>query len=192
MATIAGGSISSISGGKFANWGVTAAMAYAFNQIASSGGQSEFDAARQKGGEILDPMMSGWDPSDPDYHHYSVGPSELCAVGDSGCSFSMAEPIVAKGTVPFPLRYSGPGAYNLPYGLSRWLGGDPIMHFNPSPGTWLNITEYGHRYHPGSVGHALYESGGKMCEPSRLSRRLQPLREWSHEHYQQEVIEIFA
>src|SRR5690625_3899519 len=29
-------------------------------------------------------------------------------------------------------------------------------------------------------------------EPSRLSRRLQPLREWSHEHYQQEVIEIFA
>src|SRR5690625_2927227 len=29
-------------------------------------------------------------------------------------------------------------------------------------------------------------------EPSRLSRRLQPLREWSHEHYQQEVIKIFA
>src|SRR5690625_5429205 len=104
----------------------------------------------------------------------------------------MAEPIVAKGTVPFTLRYSGPGAYNLPYGLSRWLGGDPIMHFNPSPGTWLNITEYGHRYHPGSVGHALYESGGKMCEPSRLSRRLQPLGEWRHEHYQQEVIEIVA
>ena len=33
MATIAGGSISSISGGKFANGAVTAAMAYAFNQM---------------------------------------------------------------------------------------------------------------------------------------------------------------
>src|SRR5690625_6407273 len=42
MATIAGGSISCISGGKFANGAVTAAMAYAFNQVASS--------QRQEGG----------------------------------------------------------------------------------------------------------------------------------------------
>lgn len=27
---------------------------------------------------------------------------------------------------------------------------------------WLNITEPGHRYHPGSVVHSVHESGGKL------------------------------
>src|SRR5690625_359134 len=41
MATIAGGSISSISGGKFANGAVTAAMSYAFGEIAQRNSSSD-------------------------------------------------------------------------------------------------------------------------------------------------------
>src|SRR5690625_7980535 len=46
MVAIAGGSISSISGGKFANGAVTTAMAYAFNQM-----QSGNDSDKEKWSE---------------------------------------------------------------------------------------------------------------------------------------------
>src|SRR5690625_4462828 len=52
MATIAGGSISSISGGKFANGAVTATMAYAFNQLGSSKGDTEGSESRWTEEEI--------------------------------------------------------------------------------------------------------------------------------------------
>jgi len=67
-------------------------------------------------------------------------------------------PTVASLSVPFVIGYFGEGAYDLPYGL----GMDPIIHRNPEPGVWLNITEPGHRFYPGSVVHGLYESGGQM------------------------------
>lgn len=105
--------------------------------------------------------MSGWDSDHPNYHWYGIL-SELCTVGDSGCGFGMTAPLVGPASVPFTLWYSGPGAYNLPLGLPTWARGDPIIHRNPERGIWLNFTEPGHRYYPGSVGHALYESGGKL------------------------------
>src|SRR5690554_5116607 len=47
VSALVGGSVSSISGGKFANGAVTAAMAYAFNQMQSSGdGSTSQDAGR--------------------------------------------------------------------------------------------------------------------------------------------------
>src|SRR5690625_6246976 len=51
MATIVGGLISSISGGKFANGAVTVAMAYAFGQVAHRDGDGvpDFDLDSSEG-----------------------------------------------------------------------------------------------------------------------------------------------
>lgn len=115
------------------------------------------DVARRTGREMLDPFLSRWDPDHPDYHDYDRL-SELCGIGQFGCDFDTMEQFVASEAVPFVIEYSGPGAYNLPYGI----GTDPIRHFTPALGVWINNTLDGHRYHPGRVGHALFESTGSM------------------------------
>jgi hypothetical protein len=78
------------------------------------------------------------------------------------CSFDMVAPIVAANSVPFTWFYAGSGSYNLPYGTPESMGGDPITHWSPRRGVWLNDTQLGHRYHPGTVGHALYQWGGRL------------------------------
>ena len=83
-------------------------------------------------------------------------------MGELACLFDMVAPIVAANSVPLTWFYAGPGSYNLPYGTPVWLGGDPIFHLRPQPNVWLNVTEQGHRYHPGTVGHALYQSGSRL------------------------------
>jgi len=142
----------------FANGAATAAMAYAFNQLGSDEKQSQKAAARAKGEQRVGPYLSGYDTSSDQYHEYSVGPTELCTLSTAGCSYSSMAPIVGGESVPFTLFYSGEGGYGLPYGM----GLDPIIHRTPEPGIWLNITEPGHRYHPGSVVHSVHESGGKL------------------------------
>jgi hypothetical protein len=57
--------------------------------------------------------------------------------------------------VPLNLMYDGPGRYNLPYGT----GMDPILHYSPADGVWINQTLDGHRYHDGRVAHAAYWEG---------------------------------
>ncbi|MGQ0801317.1 MAG: RHS repeat-associated core domain-containing protein, partial [Pseudomarimonas sp.] len=167
-AALVGGSVSVLTGGKFANGAITAAFSRAFNDEA----HRRQAAARQKGEELLDPYASGYDITDPNYHRYAIGPSALCTVGESGCSFNALALVVAENSVPFVFRYSGPGAYNLPFGT----GTDPIQHRTPDLGVWLNRTLEGHRYHPGVVAHGLYESGGKMWLYSIVPERGQILR----------------
>jgi hypothetical protein len=70
----------------------------------------------------------------------------------------MTSPIVAGESVPFTLWYSGQGSYGLPYGT----GMDPILHLTPNSDVWMNVTNEGHRYHPGAVVHGQYESNGKI------------------------------
>ena len=154
---IVGGTISEATGGKFANGAVTAAMAFAFNQVASDRAQ-ERQAAKSAGEGMVGPYHSAFDPASGDYHDYDVGPSVVCALSTVGCSQPMMSPIVGSESIPFTIFYSGPGSYGLPYGL----GWDPIIHLTPRQGIWWNITEPEHRYHPGVVVHALYESGNKL------------------------------
>jgi RHS repeat-associated protein len=157
---IVGGTASVASGGKFANGAVTSAFAYAFNDAMHR--KSAREAARDQGEELLGPYVSGYDPNDPNYHRYEIGPTELCTVGDRGCSFDMTASITASKSVPFVPWYSGPGAYDLPDTEFPWVVGNPINHRTPERGVWVNDTSPGHRYHPGSVAHGLYQSRGRM------------------------------
>ena len=75
MATIAGGSISSISGGKFANGAVTAAMAYAFDQMQQEGEQQGSRDAINVARENTDPFTVGYPTN------YEVDPTPVCAIG---------------------------------------------------------------------------------------------------------------
>jgi RHS repeat-associated protein len=159
-AALVGGTASVASGGKFANGAVTSAFAYAFNDAMHR--KSAREAARDQGEELLGPYVSGYDPNDPNYHRYEIGPTELCTVGDRGCSFDMTASITASKSVPFVPWYSGPGAYDLPDTEFPWVVGNPINHRTPERGVWVNDTSPGHRYHPGSVAHGLYQSRGRM------------------------------
>jgi hypothetical protein len=106
----------------------------------------------------LDSYLSGIDPTHPDYHRYSVGPSQLCSTGDAGCSRDIAIAIAAANTVPVlpNVLYRGDGAYDLPFPF----GSDRIVLFSPSRGIWINVTRPEHRYHPGVVAHAVFEHAG--------------------------------
>lgn len=115
------------------------------------------NGAVQAGETLLSPYVSSYDTNHPNFHRYAIGPTELCDVGPA-CSFDVAAGVVGTESVPVNFIYSGPGRYNLPFGL----GTDPIFHFHPEPGVWLNVTDVGHRYDLGSVAHGLYESGGKL------------------------------
>jgi len=157
LVAVVGGTTSEISGGKFANGAATAAMAFAFNQTVSDR-QRQKQQAQAKGEELTAPYLSAYDPTSDGYHGYDAGPTLICALSTEGCSVPMMSPIVGNESVPFTLSYAGPGAYDLPYGL----GVDPIIHLTPRQGIWWNITEPGHRYHPGAVVHSLYESGGNL------------------------------
>jgi len=156
-AAAVGGTVSAITGGKFANGAVTAAFSRAFNDEATEANHRMVEAARAKGEAMLGPYVSKYNSSDPNYHRYAIGPTNLCTVGPD-CSMDLVGPTVASSSIPFVLWYSGEGAYSLPYGL----GLDPISHSNPAPGIWVNDTEPGHRYYPGAVAHGLYESGGQL------------------------------
>ena len=155
IVSIVCGAVSQVTGGKFANGAVTSAMAFAFNQVASS--DRERQAAQAQGEEITGPYHSAFDPADDNYHDYDRL-TVICVLSTEGCSMPMMSPIVGSNSVPLTLFYNGPGPYALPYGLNL----DPIVHRQPEPGVWWNITEPGHRYHPGVVVHALYESGNKL------------------------------
>ena len=155
-AALLGGTASVLSGGKFANGAITGAFSRAFNEELSK--KSERQLAQETGEKKLASYLSGWDEHNPNYHRYPIGPTELCTIGEMGCSFNMGAPIVASNSVPVSAFYFGEGAYNLPFGLRV----DPIWHSTPASGVWINDTRFGHRYHPGRVGHALYESSGKL------------------------------
>jgi RHS repeat-associated protein len=113
----------------------------------------QIEGARKKGDKILSPYLSIYNPNDPNYHHYFIGPTPLCHIEEIGCIFNIVAGIVGKNSVPFVFWYSGPGIYKLPYGVNS----DPVVNFRPEPGVWINETLEGHRYYPGRVGHALYE-----------------------------------
>lgn len=163
VAALIGGTASKLTGGKFAHGAVTAAFSRAFNdEVHRSSPKSSLETAREKGEELLAPYVSGYDLNDPNYHRYATGPTDLCTVGDRGCSFDMTAPIAASKSVPFAAWYSGRGSYNLPDLDFPWVVGNPIQHSTPASGVWRNVTLAGHRYHPGSVVHGLYESGGRM------------------------------
>lgn len=108
------------------------------------------------GSGMLSPYMSIYPNSHNNYHSYDVGPTRLCYAVEAGCGYDFLSGVVSSRSVPLNLAYSGPGVYQLPYGI----GLDPIVNFNPEAGIWINQTLDGHRYHPGRVGHALYQSSG--------------------------------
>lgn len=146
------------------NWRVTPPSSYRPLQADGSAVVENHDPAdiyRQaaaNGNALLGPYVSAYDENNSNYHVYSIGPTEVCDLSTPICSFDFAESIVGSESVPFNLLYSGDGAYELPFGL----GLDPIQHRTPEPGVWLNITLPEHRFHPGSVVHGLYESGGHL------------------------------
>ena len=154
VTTLVGGTLSRLSGGKFANGALTAAMSYAFNEIASSARR----AAQERGEKELRPFESIFDPDHTYYHRYSIGPTALCSISNAGCTIGAISPLVGEQSVPFIVAYAGPGSYELPYGF----GWDPIDHWVPRTGVWINDTRVGHRYDPGRVAHALYESRGVL------------------------------
>src|SRR5690625_3001894 len=86
MATIAGGSISSISGGKFASGAVTAAMAYTFDQMQQEGEQQGSRGAINVAREHTDRYTVGYPTN------YEVDPTSVCAIG-YGWSSGMDYPV---------------------------------------------------------------------------------------------------
>lgn len=150
VAAIVGGTASKLTGGKFANGALTAAFSRAFND--------EPHLRRARAQEAGDRLLGPYVALDPgaagQAHDYAIGPTPLCNRGESGCGVGL-NAVIASETVPLNFSYDGPGRYNLPYGT----GVDPIIHYSPAKGIWINQTLEGHRYHDGRVVHGAYWSG---------------------------------
>jgi len=142
-----------VTGGKFANGAVTAAMAYAFNQLVASGWEQHKASATREGRSRAEPHLSHWDGV-KGAHRYENGATLLCVLASEGCSVGIMEQLYGPISAPFAEPYAGPGrGYTL-------LGNNPIDHERPAPGILVNTTVDGHRFHPGDVVHAIYEHLG--------------------------------
>jgi len=158
---VVGGTVSELSGGKFGNGAQTGAFQFLFNQVVHQG-VSARELARRKGDEILGPYLALDPNASADAHDYPIGPTPLCQRNEIGCGKALNN-LIGENTVPMTWSYDGAGRYNLPYGS----GVDPIIHYSPSRGIWINQTLEGHRYHDGRVVHAAYWSRGTYWLYSR-------------------------
>lgn len=144
-----------VTGGKFANGAVTAAMAYAFNQLVASGWEQHKASATREGRSRAEPHLSHWDGVEG-AHRYENGATLLCVLASEGCSVGIMEQLFGPISAPFAEPYAGPGrGYTL-------LGNNPIDHERPAPGMLVNTTVDGHRFYPGDVVHAIYEHRGAV------------------------------
>jgi hypothetical protein len=137
----------------FANGAVTAAMAYAFNQMVSEGFERHKASATQEGRSLAEPHLSHWDGVEG-AHRYENGATLLCALASEGCSGGIMEQLFGPISAPFAEPYTGPGrSYTL-------LGINPIHQESLGSGVFLNRTLSGHRFHSGDVVHVIYEHRG--------------------------------
>lgn len=133
-AAIVGGTTSRLTGGKFENGATTAAMAYAFNQLASSG---DGDGYRQ------------YDPEDDSYHDASMLVQMCDAAQQFGCS---PEYVYHSGLKYHPAPGFDGSAPIRHLDVREVPGlGDVRFHVFDDELKIVNATMPGHRLHPGYV-----------------------------------------
>jgi hypothetical protein len=154
-ATIAGGTTSAITGGKFATGAQTAAFGYLFNQLVSD---------RAKAAQILqtEGLMpgdrTGLFPSGHVYGHLDL----ICDVGAAGCSVDS----VFNGVRRFPAP-GADGSARVETGMitnvsipGMVLGTDHVLHeVNPSARRVFNFTLGDHVLNPGWVSRTVFQVG---------------------------------
>ena len=144
---IVGGSVSRVTGGKFANGATTAAMAFAFNEIAS--GDAEFERE--------------FDTDDPNYHFYDIE-GAICEV-DSVCSLdsvanaSLMHPAPGTFSRTTPVRNGETSTAQLGYDFELDDFG-PVLHTVSGDGLVVRNTALpGHRLFPGFVERRVFSRG---------------------------------
>jgi len=151
-----GGTASKLSGGSFANGAATGAFQQLFNHVVSAAREAYEQAKAQAHADakaLASPhyALDEYGELGDNFHFYEIGPTALCSENTTWCTFDKLSQAIDTNAVPFNISDSGEGNYNLPFGT----GTDPIRHFRPDRGVWVNATSKGHRYHRGRVIHVL-------------------------------------
>jgi RHS repeat-associated protein len=94
VATIVGGTASSLSGGKFANGAITAAMAYSYNQLKDDGSGAMTKAEAEAEARALNESAQGamTYTARPTAYGWTAQPTDLAAL-EAGVSVDMAESV---------------------------------------------------------------------------------------------------
>jgi hypothetical protein len=154
IAAIVGGTISEITGGKFANGAITAAMAHLFN--------AEKSAAEAR--KATQYRVTGTDSVNGRDHSYSIR-GLICNESTEGCNGTYADKIFAEvnqNDVPFGADSNGAGYKTLMLGVPL-IGNQPIYHSEDIASRQsVNVTVEGHQFHPGSVTHSVFFENGNL------------------------------
>lgn len=153
-AGLIGGTVSDLTGGKFANGAATAALGNLLN--------AQTARKRQRFANSRIRQTSSTDGKD---HEYSIK-GRICSISQSACNSELADSVFAdvnKNDVPFHDGDLGSGPKNLIDGVFRPFGNQPIIHTEyPEQRMSVNIALEGHNFYPGDVTHRVYFEAGHL------------------------------
>jgi hypothetical protein len=128
VATMTGGAVSAISGGKFATGAQTAAFGYLFNCLAHKCNGADYSE------------------KDSNFHEYGPFASSVCDTAAAGCLDAARQQLMCN-SAPGQSACAVVGR-EISQGLS---GGNPITQYAASPDMVINGTSPGHVFHDGYV-----------------------------------------